>query len=354
MSAQDENIRNIFSEKLGQFETPVDPTVWTGVQAGISAGAAGSTGIGGLGLLKIVAGLVVAGGIITAVVLSTDSAETPVNPEVEHAQKEQVEIEDEQPQADDVLVDNDSADQLPTVVEETSPEPSEEIQPETGVEEAVLVEVTPTEIPETEIHSYEIARGAPPTPAPEVTEAAQSEPTQQPEVKFSAEFVASKDKHTYNLYTFTAHAIEDAEYLWELGDGETASGLEVSHEYYDDGEFTVRLSVIVGEQEEQHEAEIKVAEPSHLKVPNVFSPNGDSWNNYFDVEADSKNIELIALVVFDSSGNRVFEADEYRKKWDGNDLHGNPCPSGIYSYYVKAIGSDGKDWNTAGTVTLMQ
>jgi gliding motility-associated-like protein len=65
-------------------------------------------------------------------------------------------------------------------------------------------------------------------------------------------------------------------------------------------------------------------------VPNVFTPNEDSYNQYFEIT----NIGLYKnskLIVFDRWGMTVFEANGYQNDWDGNAVS-----SGVY-YYILSL-----------------
>jgi gliding motility-associated-like protein len=64
-----------------------------------------------------------------------------------------------------------------------------------------------------------------------------------------------------------------------------------------------------------------------ITVPNVFTPNGDQYNQYFYIP----KIELYTeseLSVVDRWGKAVFKSNGYKNDWDGGDLS-----SGVY-YYV--------------------
>ncbi len=63
-------------------------------------------------------------------------------------------------------------------------------------------------------------------------------------------------------------------------------------------------------------------------VPNVFTPNDDSYNQYFEIT----NIGLYKnsrLIVLDRWGMTIFEANGYQNAWDGNAVS-----SGVYYYLL--------------------
>ena len=68
----------------------------------------------------------------------------------------------------------------------------------------------------------------------------------------------------------------------------------------------------------------------YLYVPNVFTPNEDLYNQYFEIT----NIGLYRnsrLIVYDRWGMTVFEANGYKNDWDGNAV-----TSGVY-YYILSL-----------------
>jgi gliding motility-associated-like protein len=63
-------------------------------------------------------------------------------------------------------------------------------------------------------------------------------------------------------------------------------------------------------------------------IPNVFTPNSDSFNQFFEI----KNIQLYAnsrLIIVDRWGMPVLERNGYVNDWDGDDLAG-----GVYFYIL--------------------
>ena len=87
--------------------------------------------------------------------------------------------------------------------------------------------------------------------------------------------------------------------------------------------------------------------PSQLSIPNVFSPNGDGYNDYFVFKHQS--LKSCKLTIVDRKGKVVYKRkieDIYSwDGWDGN-LHDSnrQAPEGQYYFVVEAIGYDGAEY----------
>ena len=75
---------------------------------------------------------------------------------------------------------------------------------------------------------------------------------------------------------------------------------------------------------------------SALVVPNVFTPNDDEINDYFEVETDG--VTVYKFMVFTRTGNRVFRSTSPRIFWDGRSNNGLPMKEGVYYYVIEAEG----------------
>ncbi|MGC1240293.1 MAG: gliding motility-associated C-terminal domain-containing protein [Chryseosolibacter sp.] len=63
-------------------------------------------------------------------------------------------------------------------------------------------------------------------------------------------------------------------------------------------------------------------------IPNIFTPNGDEKNEYFEV---SPFLEGSTLTVFNRWGGEVYASAHYKNDWDGGAL-----PSGVYFYALRS------------------
>lgn len=110
--------------------------------------------------------------------------------------------------------------------------------------------------------------------------------------------------------------------------------------------------------------------PVKLKIPNIFTPNGDGINDYFIIDNDpSFNIEgeenentrgfeydsynalndyylRTELTIFNRWGRIVYKSDDYKNDWDGGNL-----PDATYFYVLECIG-EYNNHRYQGSVTI--
>lgn len=69
------------------------------------------------------------------------------------------------------------------------------------------------------------------------------------------------------------------------------------------------------------------------RLPNVFTPNNDGFNDFWVPFPGYAGVESINLVVFNRWGSMVYETNDPAIQWDGTNLNTNqPCPDGAYFY----------------------
>jgi gliding motility-associated-like protein len=81
------------------------------------------------------------------------------------------------------------------------------------------------------------------------------------------------------------------------------------------------------------ERTIEVIVDGVINIPNVFSPNGDSKNDFWIIP-DAANKADCMLMVFDKSGVKVLEQGVNEDPWDGT-YKGKPVPPGTYYYIIR-------------------
>lgn len=99
-----------------------------------------------------------------------------------------------------------------------------------------------------------------------------------------------------------------------------------------------------------------VVSESRLEMPNAFSPNNDGFNERFQAKSTTKNIVEFHAYIFNRWGQKLFDWTDWRSAdsgWDGTH-NGNPVKDGVYYVYVKARGSDGRDYEIRRDVNLIR
>lgn len=88
---------------------------------------------------------------------------------------------------------------------------------------------------------------------------------------------------------------------------------------------------------------------TNVFIPNVFSPNGDNINDYFEVYAASATYQDVEMQIFDRWGNLLFEG----QKWDGTHRNQEANP-GVYVYVIRFQNADGSVSMRSSSLTLIR
>ncbi|MGI6320327.1 MAG: gliding motility-associated C-terminal domain-containing protein [Bacteroidales bacterium] len=90
-----------------------------------------------------------------------------------------------------------------------------------------------------------------------------------------------------------------------------------------------------------------------LTMPNVFTPNGDGFNDRFI--PDAQNIKDFKMVIYNRWGNKIFETNSYVDGWDGK-INGNDAAEGTYYWTIeyREIFNSNKVKTENGTVSLIR
>lgn len=97
---------------------------------------------------------------------------------------------------------------------------------------------------------------------------------------------------------------------------------------------------------------ITVFDKPVLVTPNIFTPGTDNANNTFFFP----NIAIIEFncTVVNRWGRKVFEFNDINQEWDGTDMNGDPCVSGVYFYSYTAKSTNGQEFDGQGNVHLIR
>ena len=151
-------------------------------------------------------------------------------------------------------------------------------------------------------------------------------------------------------------------YLWDFGDG-TISTAVIPEKIYDDqkGSYTIILTAI-NERSGCEDMDTIMISPSvsglpedEKIMPNTFSPNNDSSNDFFKPALSSsleEGAEIKTFKVYNRWGQLVFD-NEDTNGWSGR-FDGKESPPEVYAYYIEIEIDDCAIITEKGSVTLVR
>lgn len=375
MKHADEYIKEIFSQKLGNYESAVRPELWNNIASQLPSGGAAARGsASGAGStatlatkaistkliwIAAVAAITVAS-VVTYAVLDKEPAtnEQPsstANPTAPPAQEAAATT------SDSIYEVNETT----AVVEKNNTQPSASTTVADGstVQQSIAVQQPASAVSPAKDAPVVITTPSPTaTPAPSSTSSPVNAQPAQPgaPLKHAAEEekelltahfnIASVNKEELRFFFMPQYTAGET-YLWDFGDGTTSTDRSPMHSFGEEGVHQVTLTVTDAQgHQELYTYDVAAYLPAFIDVPNIFTPNGDGLNDTFDVLEKSRNITLQKTIVF-SNDRIVFETDDNRL-WDGNDQQGNPLPQGEYKFYISALDKEGNKLEKKGYVTL--
>lgn len=303
MKGKDE-IKDFFSDKLGSFEAPVRPELWTNIASQI--GATSPMAFTSLSLFtKSMIGIGIAGVVIVTTVLL-------VKPNSEEIQKEKVSskttVVDET--NDNKLIKENNLSYKP---EEILPNPN--IENQNSVQQNSPVPNKIIELDQNQNFKTDISLISP------LKEKVKTVSENKEEKSNTSSGVVNK--------TTTNSATENNKTVKENN-----SQKEISKEE------TIGLK-----QKEEMQKAYSLGE-----LPNIFTPNGDGNNDFLFIE--SEGLVDFTIVVLDAKQKVMFESNDPNFKWNGIDKSGNTVSEGSYGYYIIARDKNGNKVNKFVTLEI--
>ena len=166
---------------------------------------------------------------------------------------------------------------------------------------------------------------------------------------------------TYSFENLSADTLDISNFYWILNQqyGITSTEPEPRFTYVETGDFSTELKVYNPQGCDTSYFHTVKVEPVTLKIPNVFTPNGDGTNDYFIISLEngsdlpsgggkgdgsqgleyesyeplSRYYESSELTIFNRWGRVVYHSKDYQNDWDGGGLS-----DGTYFYVLKCHG----------------
>lgn len=267
-------IKELFSDKLRNYEAKVNPELWNSIASNISIGEATSSTVTGVSIVtKWIIGVTIVGAAaITALVISTSSTETP----------------------SESLTENKIAE---TKTEEVSDNVNTKQEIEAVGNEDNLPNPTPSQ------YNYQ--------------------PVDDPQQSSGVNPLDTQDFSDTPLIPVEYAITIDEPIIQEMKQRDPVHTPDpVVHE-------PMMPEEIIAEEHHEQNNDFYVG-----KLPNVFTPNGDGKNDRFSIETE--NLHNFYIVVINDKNNVVYQSNDPAFTWDGRDQSGNYVPEGNYVYYITA------------------
>ncbi|NVO03507.1 MAG: gliding motility-associated C-terminal domain-containing protein, partial [Bacteroidetes bacterium] len=169
----------------------------------------------------------------------------------------------------------------------------------------------------------------------------------------TASFITSPDSNSFyenDLIAFLNTTSNVVSSHWDFGDGITTNQENPHHIYENIGIYDV-IQIISDTNGCVDTAFQKIEILEGMQTPNVFTPNGDGFNDYFEIKASG--MEEFILNIYNRWGVLIFESKSSKAQWDGKSLAGEDAADGTYFYSLKAKSAT-KDYSQSGSVTLLR
>ncbi len=154
--------------------------------------------------------------------------------------------------------------------------------------------------------------------------------------------------------------IEDPlDFEWTRNDSLFDSGLglaSVQDDLLVGGDITYGVRITTPNGCEYEDEVVITVEIPRIAVPNVFTPNGDSQNDFFTLlsQGDPNGLSITEFQVFNRWGQMVYDNDTPETGWDGT-FNGKPQPSEVYFYMIRVQLPNGTELDPLrGDVTLLR
>lgn len=132
-------------------------------------------------------------------------------------------------------------------------------------------------------------------------------------------------------------------YFWNFGDDSYSNVKSPDTKYYiEKGVYIISLAVANGPCTDTTQQEVTIFPKLNIFLPNVFSPNRDGNNDFFEMFGNIEDVTFFHIRIFDRWGEKIFESNDKYFRWDGT-YKGKELNPGVYVYTLHVVGLGNPD-----------
>jgi gliding motility-associated-like protein len=176
-------------------------------------------------------------------------------------------------------------------------------------------------------------------------------------------FIAEKDLLNNKKYFFRNYSKlddsgyekkEELQFIWKINGQNVSKEDNFDYEFLNDGKYTVELVAAVKGTKCSSSYSIDILISSNtLKVPNIFTPNGDGIGDEFKVFYDGE-IFNYSIIIMNRFGEIVWTNNDINNGWDGKINGINEASEGLYYYIIRGEDKYGVKIEQKGALQLVR
>lgn len=90
---------------------------------------------------------------------------------------------------------------------------------------------------------------------------------------------------------------------------------------------------------------------SNIKInTDIITPNGDNMNDEFTIEV--QNAKICNLIIYDRNGKAIMQYNTQTASWNGKLKNGNDAANGTYFFFIFGESLDGRPFDKKGNLTI--
>ncbi|HBS85957.1 MAG: hypothetical protein A2W91_08625 [Bacteroidetes bacterium GWF2_38_335] len=160
---------------------------------------------------------------------------------------------------------------------------------------------------------------------------------------------------------FENNSLGAGQFYWFFGDTDSSNCYQPSHKYKEIGEYNV---VLIAESSfgcaDTVDSKIYIRDEFIFWAPTAFCPGRAGQNGYFFIKGRGIEADDFSMVIYDRWGEAIYNTNLYSSEipesygWNGRVKGNEFAPTGVYSWLVKYMDSNGNRHEKAGYVTLIR